>query len=672
MKKKLFVYLLLLQILLFHCFASDSTRLSEQYANTFNDDYDMGWDYVNGVTLTGIQRLWHVTHNDNYYNVVKHKIDQYITDYGEFTIAYDGSIGYSFYNSLDDIRPACNLLSLYKVTADEKYKIAADTVWKHLTERSPRTEQAGFWHKIYYPYQMWLDGIYMAEPFYAEYNNMFGKKDSYDDVVHQITEMDAHTWDAEKKLHYHGWYEGNPDYWSWAWWADTITGTSPCFWGRSLGWFAMGVVDVLDYLPRDHPQRDSVINIFKRMSEGIAMYQDPDSLVWWQVVDQAKRDSNWIESSSSCMFVYALAKGVRMGYLDTTYLEVAKTGYQGILDKFLVTDYSENLIITNVCVGTGVGDSYAYYVGRDHFFGSHVDGPFIMASIEMELLDSIYPPGPLCIDSVTAGAICISWNINHDTVSGFILEQRDTGPFTQIADLPYENPFYMDTTVAPNTTYQYRVRSYNANDTSSYSDTLQVTSTNAEGLPSPAFLPFPADSAVNVGTSHTLKWRRGLLAKSHKLYFGTSNPPPFITDTDVPYYDPDTLHIDSIYYWRIDEVNEKGITPGELWKFTMKKSPPSAIESQEYSSSNGESNLIGIYPNPANNYFNIYIHESLDVSSIFLYDTNGRLLKQVSVEKTMHGNSLVNISTNDLQNGIYLLKLISNNNIFYKSVVLSK
>jgi hypothetical protein len=322
------------------------------------------------------------------------------------------------------------------------------------------------------------------------------------------------------------------------------------------------------------------------------------------------------------MYVYALAKGVRMGYIDSVYLETATTGYQGILDKFLFERFT-GLTLRNVCVGTIVGPDYAYYVDRQKGTGGHADGAFILASIEMEMMDSVYPPGLLGIDSVVNGAIGISWNNNQNNILGYILERKTDGDFTEIADLGAEITSYTDSQIEPNTVYIYRISAYTQNDTSRWSNYLKVTAANTDGLPSPAYLPFPANEAENIKAGQVLKWKKGLLTDYHQVYFGTTDPPPFVADVDDNAFTPEDLQSDSVYYWRIDEVTEKGVTVGETWKFDMEKSVGASFPRI--------SDAPQIHPNPASEKF--FVERVEAGSTVSVYDLNGRLFFSEEVEK---------------------------------------
>ncbi len=630
------------------CNATDIERLSVVYANQFSVN-NVGWTYTSGVVLTAFEQLYLITGDSNYYKIIITNTNKVFSEYGDL------SYKWLYKNwTVDDIRSACQIPTLYRLMGDERYRMGADTVFSSFLD-APRNSYGEFWHKSYYYNETLLDGIYMADPFYAAYNQTFNKPELQEDVVHQITEMYVHVWDSVKKLPYHGWYDyENDTTGTFPYWDIGHTGVSTVFWGRSIGWYAMAIVDILDFLPKDHPERDSVIGIFNNLAEGIALYQDPDSLVWWQVVDQPKRDSNWIESSASCMFVYALAKGVRMGYLDSSYLETATSGYQGILDKFLV-DYNNGLALRNVCVGTIVGPDYAYYVDKDKATGgSHGNGAFILASIEIEMMDSVYPPGLLGIDSVVDGVISISWHNNQHNVLGYILERQTNGNFIKITDLGVDTTCFADSLIEANTDYIYRICAYTEDDTSRWSNYLKVTSANAGGLPSPAFLPFPANNAKRIITGQVLKWKKGLLTDYHKLYLGTTNPPPFLADVNEISYTPENLNSDSIYYWRIDEVNEKGITTGETWRFDMINVVSAEIHQNI--------NSLNIYPNPASEKF--YVEKLEAGSLVSIFNLSGKLFFSNVVN-----SEILEIDIRNWQKGIYIIQIKDTESILYAKLI---
>lgn len=336
------------------------------------------WTYEQGLMLESLRAVGEATGDPTYDAYIRKDMDHFIQP--------DGSIRTykrSEYN-LDKINPGRILLYLYDRTGEERFKSAADELRQQLREH-PRTSEGGFWHKKVYPSQMWLDGIYMAEPFYARYAAAFGDTAAFDDIAQQIIVIEERTRDAETGLLYHAWDESKQQRW-----ADPSTGTSPHFWGRAMGWYAMGIVDVLDAFPPDHPRHGELLAIFARLAEAIARYQDPSSGVWYQIVDQGDREGNYLEASCSAMFVYALAKGSRRGYIDSSYIAVAQKGFDGILTQFILEEGDGSVNLREVCAVAGLGGkpyrdgSFEYYVNEprrtNDFKGV---GPFILAALEL-------------------------------------------------------------------------------------------------------------------------------------------------------------------------------------------------------------------------------------------------------------------------------------------------
>ena len=246
----------------------------------------------------------------------------------------DGSIAtYSAteYN-LDQINEGRALFALADRTHDPRYMRAADALREQLRTH-PRTAEGGFWHKKIYPQQMWLDGLYMAEPFYAEYALRHGDTAAMNDVVRQFLLVARHLRDPKTGLYYHAWDSVRQQPW-----ADPATGLSKNFWGRAVGWYLMAAVDVLDYLPKTHRDRAELIRVVQQLADAVANVRDPVSGVWWQVLDQPNRAKNYLEASGSAMFVYAFAKGARMGYLSPTYRALADRAFDGMLATFVSVD----------------------------------------------------------------------------------------------------------------------------------------------------------------------------------------------------------------------------------------------------------------------------------------------------------------------------------------------
>ena len=338
------------------------------------------WTYEYGLVLKGLERVWLNTGDGKYFHFIQEGMDRFVGNDGMIR-----TYGLDDYN-LDNILSGRDLLLLYNVTGQEKYRKAAALLREQL-KTQPRTSEGGFWHKKIYPYQMWLDGLYMGEPFYAEYSAMFHDDAAFDDIANQFVLMERHARDPKTGLLYHGWDESKKQRW-----ADPTTGHSPNFWDRAMGWYAMALVDTLDYFPQKHPRRAELIGILNRLAKAVVKYQDPKTGLWYQVMDKGTEKGNYLEASGSCMFVYALAKGVRNGYLPAAFLTVAQKGYQGILDRFIKTDPNGQTDLEGTVSVAGLGGnpyrdgSYQYYLSEKVVTNDPKGiGALLLASTEMEI-----------------------------------------------------------------------------------------------------------------------------------------------------------------------------------------------------------------------------------------------------------------------------------------------
>lgn len=336
------------------------------------------WDYKLGLLMTSFEKLYKKTNNPVYAD--------YIKGYAETVINSSGEIlNYKLedYN-IDNINAGKMLFDLYSRTKDNRYLTALQTLRKQL-ETHPRTNSGGFWHKKIYPYQMWLDGLYMGAPFYAQYTATFNNGKDFDDIAKQFEQVHLHTIDKKTGLLFHAWDESKQMPW-----ANKETGTSPNFWSRSIGWYMMALVDVLDYLPKEHPKRKELIGYLNEISTAVAKYQDTSGL-WFQVTDAGKKEGNYLEASGSEMFVYAFAKGTNKGYLPAKYKKLAEKGFDGIVKNLIKVDEDGEIHITQVCASAGLGGnpyrdgSYEYYIKEKiKTDNSHGLGPFILAAVELE------------------------------------------------------------------------------------------------------------------------------------------------------------------------------------------------------------------------------------------------------------------------------------------------
>jgi unsaturated rhamnogalacturonyl hydrolase len=358
---------------------ADSTMQRWPKGKYLAGDKPWVWNYELGVLLQGMDDAWYHTADGAYYTYIKESIDPFINE--------DGSI--STYkpenNALDDLVLGRELLLLYGVTQDAKYYKAATLLRQQLTAH-PRTADGGFWHKQRYPQQMWLDGLYMAEPFYAQYAATFNEPQDFEDITKQFVLMEQHSRDSKTGLLYHGWDETRQQRW-----ADKTTGISPNFWARGMGWYMMALVDTLPYYSENDRGRAKLLDILERLAVAVTKYQDKDSGLWYEVVDKPDAKGNYLESSAACMFTYALAKGVRLGYLPQSYSSNAARAYQGILKQFIKTDADGSVTLTGTVRAIGLGTdavhdgSYSYYVSQEVISNDPKGvGAFLMASTEME------------------------------------------------------------------------------------------------------------------------------------------------------------------------------------------------------------------------------------------------------------------------------------------------
>ena len=314
------------------------------------------WNYIDGCMMTALLSMAEITGEREYFDFVEGFIDSYILDDG--TIRTYAPEKYN----LDDINEGRVLLPLYRATGKEKYRLAAQKL-KHHLDTQPRTIEGNFWHKAIYPNQVWLDGIYMAQVFYALYQKEFAGGD-YSDILHQIQNVRERMFDSEKKLYYHG-YDASRA----AFWADPVTGCSKNFWLRSIGWFSVALADLLEIVTGS--ERDALAAIFKELMAGIEQYADSDTGMYYQVPDQVGRAGNYLETSGSSMVAYAMLKGARLGILDKEYAAKGKKTFSGIGEKYL-SFTEDTLNLGGICLVAGLGPesnrrrdgSYEYYISE--------------------------------------------------------------------------------------------------------------------------------------------------------------------------------------------------------------------------------------------------------------------------------------------------------------------
>lgn len=361
---------------------SEMVRCPESWQLDFQPA--LKWDYCHGLELQAMLDVYDRYGDERIYN--------YALAYADTMIHNDGSIvKYKRSDfSLDRINSGKFIFRIYDQTKNEKYRKALDLMRSQLDDH-PRNEDGGFWHKKIYPNQVWLDGIYMGAPFYAEYAYRNSRVNDYADVINQFLMAARHTYDPQTDLFKHACDVSRKERWS-----NPETGQSLHSWGRAMGWYAMAFVDALDFIPKHEAKRDSMLMVFNQLCGMIKRTQEPKSGLWYQVLDKSGAPGNYLESSCSVMFVYALFKGVRMGYIDKSYLDVAIKGYNSILKEFIEVDKDGLVTITKACAVAGLGGKVYRSGDYDYYINEMIRpndakavGPFIMASLEWERLQEV-------------------------------------------------------------------------------------------------------------------------------------------------------------------------------------------------------------------------------------------------------------------------------------------
>ena len=337
------------------------------------------WNYIDGCMMTSLMSLYDETKDDKYINFVKNFVNFYVKD--------DGSIvGYHKENySTDDICESRILFDLHKLTNDDKYVKAIKLTYSQVLEH-PRTFEGNFWHKKIYPNQVWLDGLFMALPFYTQYETYYNNKKNYDDIIMQFKNVRKRMFSESKQLYYHG-YDASKT----IFWADKETGLSKNFWLRAMGWYVVAIVDVAYYMDDE----DKVTNFFKPLLkeavDGLLQYQDEVSKLFYDVIDLGDEEDNYLESSGSSLISYAILKGVRLGLLDDSYTSKGLEIFNGICNTYL-SEVDGDLNMKGIVLVSGLGPennlrrdgSFDYYITEPIVENDAKGvGPLIMAYTEV-------------------------------------------------------------------------------------------------------------------------------------------------------------------------------------------------------------------------------------------------------------------------------------------------
>lgn len=342
----------------------------------------INWNYTPGLEMKAFLDVYETYGGDD--------ILQYVDDWYGLCIEDDGHVKYYYKGdyTVDKVCPARTLYQLYDDTGKEKYRMAIDSMMTRLLGH-PRTSEGAFWHKTVYPYQVWLDGLYMAEPFYTEYTVRYAedKEAAWADIVNDFVVAARHTYDPATKLYRHAWDETRSMFW-----CDPETGQSQHCWGRALGWYCMALVEVLEKMPEGTAGRGQLLEILRGIVDVLPSFADSKTGMWYQVLDCPGREGNYLEATCSAMFSYTLLKGVRLGFLDASLEDYARKVYDGLVATFITEDEDGLLSINQCCSVGGLGGKdnrmgdYAYYLSEPVRSNDPKGvGPFIWASLEMEM-----------------------------------------------------------------------------------------------------------------------------------------------------------------------------------------------------------------------------------------------------------------------------------------------
>jgi unsaturated rhamnogalacturonyl hydrolase len=331
---------------------ADNLKWSERTALTIFNKYPKAWqidgtekpkwDYKMSLVLTAFEKLYQKTNYKKYFNYIKEYADEMIDSSGNIK-KYD----VKEYN-IDYVNPGKLLFNLYDITKDDRYQKVIQQLRTQL-ETQPRTASGGFWHKQIYPNQMWIDGLYMAEPFYTQYTVTYESGKALDDVAKQFELVQNHLVDKKTGLVYQAWDESKQ-----IGWANPETGTSPTIWGRGIGWYMMALVETLDYYPKTNPNYKVLVGYLNQISKNVLKYKSEAGL-WYQVTDKPEMKDNFLESSSSAMIIYSLAKGADKGYLTSNYKKIAQKSFDAFVKEFVKKGENGEVIISNVSSNVGLG-----------------------------------------------------------------------------------------------------------------------------------------------------------------------------------------------------------------------------------------------------------------------------------------------------------------------------
>ncbi len=343
-----------------------------------NQGQKPSWNYIDGCMIKALLELYHISKDSHYLKFADNFIDYFVQEDGSI-LSYDPKE----YN-LDNVNAGKTLFDLYTLTGKEKYRRAIDTVYGQL-KTQPRTSTGNFWHKLIYPNQIWLDGLYMAQPFYMQYELAYNEGKNCQDSYNQFLSVYQLMRDPRNGLYYHAYDDSKT-----AFWCDKVTGLSANFWLRALGWYAMALVDTIDIMPQSMAQEKAQLSrIYQELIDSMLPYQEEDTGMWYQVVNRGGIAPNYLETSGSAIFAYAIMKSVRLGLLNSSYFSYGQKAFDGICKKYL-SEKDGELQLGGICLVAGLGNkemregTFNYYM-REPVVQNEAKGvaPLILAYVEI-------------------------------------------------------------------------------------------------------------------------------------------------------------------------------------------------------------------------------------------------------------------------------------------------
>ncbi len=323
------------------------------------ENKDSSWNYINGCMIKAVLEMYEITKEKKFLDFADNFVSYYVND--------DGSIKtYSLeeYN-IDNINMGKVLFNLYHLTNKEKYRKAIDNIYNQL-KTHPRTNEKNFWHKKIYPYQVWLDGLYMAQPFYVEYETKYNNCKNYDDIYNQFKNVEKYLKDRNTGLYYHGYDESREMYW-----ANKETGCSQNFWLRALGWYYMAIVDTLEKI------EDKQLDIYEYLSsllldltKSLVKYQDKSGM-FYQLVDKGNIKGNYLESSGSLILAYGMLKATRLKIIPEEYKTNGLKSFNGTIDKYFSYD-NDQISLDGICLVAGLGGNTRRDGSVEYYFSEPI------------------------------------------------------------------------------------------------------------------------------------------------------------------------------------------------------------------------------------------------------------------------------------------------------------